>query len=165
MKKLLAAALVVALGAGCASIIKGGGSQAVSIRSTPSEAHFKITDLKTGAVIVDSKTPNIVALNKSHGYFSGGHYQLTVEKPGFDTRMVDIDSNVNGWYVAGNLVFGGLIGWLLVDPATGAMWNLSAEELNVDLPASKGGVAAVAVEPTFKPDLTPAFVPAAASQR
>ncbi|MDY5520178.1 hypothetical protein, partial [Campylobacter lanienae] len=28
---------------------------------------------------------------------------------------------------AGNFIFGGLLGWLIVDPATGAMWNLKPE--------------------------------------
>ena len=30
---------------------------------------------------------------------------------------------MDGWYI-GNIVFGGLIGWLVVDPASGAMWKL-----------------------------------------
>lgn len=30
---------------------------------------------------------------------------------------------MDGWYV-GNIIFGGLIGLLLVDPITGAMWKL-----------------------------------------
>jgi hypothetical protein len=40
-----------------------------------------------------------------------------------------VDSRINGWYV-GNIVFGGLIGWLIVDPLTGAMWALDAEHVN-----------------------------------
>lgn len=30
---------------------------------------------------------------------------------------------MDGWYM-GNLLFGGFIGFLIVDPATGAMWKL-----------------------------------------
>jgi hypothetical protein len=32
-----------------------------------------------------------------------------------------------GWYLVGNFFFGGLIGWLIIDPLTGAMWTLSPE--------------------------------------
>jgi hypothetical protein len=40
-----------------------------------------------------------------------------------------VDSTINGWYV-GNIVFGGFIGWLIVDPLTGAMWALDTEHVN-----------------------------------
>lgn len=33
------------------------------------------------------------------------------------------------WFgIAGNFLFGGFIGWLIVDPATGGMWALSAKD-------------------------------------
>jgi hypothetical protein len=47
--------------------------------------------------------------------------KLTLEKEGYDKEEVNIEGDANAWYIAGNLVFGGLIGWLIVDPATGAM--------------------------------------------
>jgi hypothetical protein len=40
-----------------------------------------------------------------------------------ETQSIPISASINGWYV-GNLLFGGLIGFLIVDPATGAMWKL-----------------------------------------
>lgn len=39
-------------------------------------------------------------------------------------RAVTLTTGPSGWYV-GNVVFGGLIGLLIVDPATGAMWGIS----------------------------------------
>jgi hypothetical protein len=42
-------------------------------------------------------------------------------------------STVDGWYVAGNLFLGGLIGWLVIDPASGAMWKIDPEYVNVSL--------------------------------
>jgi hypothetical protein len=142
----LAAALAFA-SSGCASIIKGGGTQAVSIRSMPSDADVKIVDAKTGNTIQTGKTPFIVPLNKSTGYFAGGKYRVLVEKPGFTPREVIVDSGVNGWYVGGNLLFGGLIGWLIVDPATGAMWNLSPEEVTVELQPAERPAQAAASKP------------------
>ncbi len=40
-----------------------------------------------------------------------------------------MDSRINGWYV-GNIVFGAFIGWLIVDPLTGAMWALDSEHVS-----------------------------------
>jgi hypothetical protein len=42
---------------------------------------------------------------------------------------------VDGWYF-GNLLFGGLIGLLIVDPATGAMYKLEPNEINCNLVSS-----------------------------
>ncbi|MCA1825983.1 MAG: PEGA domain-containing protein [Myxococcales bacterium] len=123
---------------GCASIIKGGGPQSISIRSSPSDANVTIYEASTGTAITSGRTPYTVALNKSRGFFSGSKYRVVVEKPGFAPREAVIDSNVSGWYVGGNLLFGGLIGWLIVDPATGAMWTLSPEDLSLDLQQKSG---------------------------
>jgi len=40
---------------------------------------------------------------------------------------------LDGWYIAGNLLFGGLIGYFIVDPATGAMWTLKNLHANLSL--------------------------------
>jgi hypothetical protein len=40
------------------------------------------------------------------------------------------DSTVNGWYV-GNVILGGMIDLLVVNPATGAMWTLTPKDLNL----------------------------------
>ena len=32
-------------------------------------------------------------------------------------------ATLDGWYI-GNIIFGGLLGILIIDPATGAMWRL-----------------------------------------
>lgn len=38
-------------------------------------------------------------------------------------QTVPLSADISGWYF-GNILFGGLIGMLIVDPATGAMWKL-----------------------------------------
>ena len=45
---------------------------------------------------------------------------------------MNVSAHVNGWYV-GNIVFGGLLGLLIIDPATGAMYSLSTKDTNVVL--------------------------------
>ena len=41
------------------------------------------------------------------------------------------------WYIGGNILFGGILGWLIIDPATGAMWKLDTNEINVTLDTPK----------------------------
>jgi hypothetical protein len=48
-----------------------------------------------------------------------------------------ITSKIDGWYFA-NIVFGGLIGMVIVDPATGAMFKLpDAASVSLDEKESK----------------------------
>jgi len=47
-----------------------------------------------------------------------------------------VQGEVNGWYF-GNVIFGGLIGLLAVDPATGAMYTLKPKEISTTLDALK----------------------------
>ncbi len=136
-KKLVitsAAALLVTL-QGCATIV-GDASQTIPITSTPSEAHISIKDEK-GVDIFAGQTPTTVTLQKADGsYFGGKTYTVTIDKEGYKTQTIMINAKVNGWYLGGNLIFGGLIGWFIVDPLTGKMYKLSAESVNAALPVS-----------------------------
>jgi hypothetical protein len=118
---------------GCASIIGKGTPQLVTINSMPSDASLKIEDVRTGATIYAGKTPYTATLAKNAGYFKSAKYQVVIEKEGYPTKHFIIDAYPNGWYIGGNFIFGGLIGWLIVDPLTGAMWTLSPELINADL--------------------------------
>jgi len=119
--------LLVPLVVGCASIIKGSTST-VNIQSSPTEAKVKIYDARSGMMISEAQTPYMVTLKSGAGYFSSGTYRVEFSKAGYLPTQLILDGKMSGWYVA-NCVFGGLIGWLIVDPLTGAMWNLSPETL------------------------------------
>jgi hypothetical protein len=131
-RKILSAFLLCMLTLGCASIIRGS-NQVVAFKSNPPEAKFKIYD-NNGELIVNNTTPNVVTLKRGNGYFKKKSYKVVVEKEGYQTMEFQIEGKVNGWYLGGNLIFGGLIGYLIVDPLTGAMWTLSPEEINATLP-------------------------------
>jgi hypothetical protein len=45
-----------------------------------------------------------------------------------------LDSTLSGWYF-GNILIGGLIGLLIVDPLTGAMYDLEPENIEQSLTA------------------------------
>ena len=43
-----------------------------------------------------------------------------------------IQADIEGWYF-GNFLWGGLIGLLVIDPATGAMWKIDVKQINAQL--------------------------------
>jgi hypothetical protein len=117
---------------GCASIILGG-SQTVSISSQPSDAKVVIMDLKGGNELAANKTPYTATLQRGRGYFKSAKYKVVIEKEGYASKEVILEGGTNAWFIAGNLVLGGLIGWFIVDPATGAMWTLQPKDINENL--------------------------------
>lgn len=127
LKNLSIVIILTAL-ASCASII-GKSDYPVSIQSTPADINFVIKDEK-GEIISQGKTPLVVTLKSSDSYFSKAHY--TVEYTNIDgkTTSVGLEPTIDGWYF-GNILFGGIIGMLIVDPLTGAMYSLP-EEVKAD---------------------------------
>ena len=67
--------------------------------------------------------PTEIRLSSKGGYFIPADYRLVFEKDGFKGDEAKLETNFNWWYL-GNILFGGLIGALIVDPATGAMWEI-----------------------------------------
>jgi len=120
-KKLLALALAVSFTAGCSSIVSKS-DYAVAISSSPDGASFSITN-RAGQKVQSGITPSTVTLKSSSGYFKGESYTVELTKEGYTDRTYTLSSSVDGWYW-GNILIGGLIGMLIVDPATGSMYNL-----------------------------------------
>lgn len=77
-------------------------------------------------------TPASVMLKASEGYFKKASYQVKFTKEGYEEKVIPLTCKVDGWYF-GNIVFGGLIGFLIVDPATGAMYKFDTELLHETL--------------------------------
>ncbi|HUR59545.1 MAG TPA: hypothetical protein VM029_17640 [Opitutaceae bacterium] len=90
----------------------------------------------SGELISVNTTPFTVTLEPKKAYFKGQAYNIKLELPGYRTTEVAVQPSVSGWYIA-NLVFGGLIGMLIVDPATGSMWNLSPDKIQQQLSPSQ----------------------------
>jgi hypothetical protein len=123
----------------CATIV-GNETQLISVSSAPMGADIDIAD-ETGAVIFNGKTPTTVTLNKSTGkYWGGKDYTVKITLDGYQTQTVAITHHPNGWYIAGNIIFGGLIGWFVVDPFSGKMYNLSPEAVNATLTNNKSSL-------------------------
>jgi len=120
---------VGSMSTGCASLISGS-SQVVSLSSSPPGATVDVVS-KKGKVIYSGTTPAMVSLKRGRGYFAGADLKLRVSKDGYDPRELPIKNSLNPWYL-GNIVFGGLIGLLVVDPLTGAMFALP-DSVHADL--------------------------------
>ena len=115
--------LVSALGLcnGCASILSKS-SGPVKITSIPSGAEVTIKD-KHGMQVQKVVTPSTLNLRYGAGYFSSAQYTFQFEKEGYVPYTKTERAGFNGWYF-GNFLFGGPLGLLVVDPATGAMWKM-----------------------------------------
>ncbi len=120
-KKILALTLSMTIMSGCSSIVSKS-DYAVAISSNPGGSSFVITN-RAGQKVESGVTPSTVTLRSSSGYFKGEAYTIVLNKEGFTEKTYTITSSVDGWYF-GNILLGGLIGMLIVDPATGAMYNL-----------------------------------------
>ena len=106
---------------GCASIVHSG-NRPVIIDSNPQGALVTIMD-KKGEVVTSQATPFTAKLDPRGGYFQGQKYTATFELTGYATSQAPIHPQLSPWYF-GNIVLGGLIGLIIIDPLTGSMWNL-----------------------------------------
>jgi len=113
---------------GCASIVSKS-NYPVTVTSDPSGATVTIKD-KRGNDVHEAATPTTVMLKAGAGYFQPSKYTFTFEKDGCSSTSASLAADIDPWYI-GNIIFGGLIGLVLVDPATvlvdpatGSMWML-----------------------------------------
>ncbi len=125
------AGIVSILLSGCASIV-AKNDQVVTISTEPDGADVIIKNSK-GRVVHKALSPTNVTLLTSDGYFSGETYSVSLRKNGYWGKDLVINSTPRGWYLFGNIAFGGLVGWFIVDPVTGAMYKLKPEDINETL--------------------------------
>lgn len=128
--KTLALAGLIMISSSCATIVSKS-KYPVTIDSTPRGADVTVTN-RRGDQIFSGKTPTLVRLKSGAGFFTNAKYAIKISKDGFTTKTVELRATLNGWYL-GNLVFGGLVGLLIVDPASGAMYKLKQLDVNETL--------------------------------
>jgi len=114
----------------CASIVSDS-KYPVAINTVPNEANINITD-KYGSPIYSGKSPAVIPLKSGSGYFSKARYNIEITKDGYLPIHQHISSSLDPWFF-GNIIFGGLIGVLIVDPLTGAMYEIDNQNLYVSL--------------------------------
>jgi hypothetical protein len=114
--------IVAAIALSSCATIFGSTSTLVGVDTDPQGATVKITNRK-GNVVYEGQTPATVSLKNSNGYFQRGIYQVDLSMEGCQTHHVTISAHLNGWYF-GNVLIGGALGMLIIDPLTGAMYKL-----------------------------------------
>jgi len=134
VRSILACAVAALVASGCATIV-AKSSQTITVTSVPAAANVSIVN-KSGIPVHSGTTPMTVTLKKGRGYFKPELYTVRFTKDGFQPREIQVRGAVNGWYF-GNIIFGGLIGLLAVDPATGAMYTLKPDAVEGTLSALK----------------------------
>ncbi|GHE59342.1 hypothetical protein [Roseivirga thermotolerans] len=135
MKKtlsLIGAAIICLLSTGCASILSKS-TYPLSISSNPN-SNIVVTNSK-GVEIYKGNTPATVTLKSGDGFFKRAEYQIKFTQAGYNEKVVPVTFKVDGWYW-GNLLLGGILGMLIVDPATGAMYKLEQDYINETLSQS-----------------------------
>lgn len=128
--KLLAAAVIALNISACATVTKGS-NDTVKIASTPSDAKIVFEDTANKLQDQTCMTPCEIELKRKNTY------ETTVSKKGYSTFVTTLVPKVStsgGAGMAGNVLFGGIIG-AGVDAATGAMKDLSPNNFNVMLQA------------------------------
>lgn len=109
--------LAVALGGltGCATVLGGGSTQAVSIRADPAGTAF-IVRSSSGLQMSSGVSPQQVTLSRKN------EYEIEFSSPGYQTQRLSLLKGLNGW-VWLNLVAGGFVGGA-IDVISGAAWKL-----------------------------------------
>ena len=105
----------------CASIVSRP-SRDVAVHSNPEGLAFTIVNYD-GETVHSGTTPQTVSLSARGGYFIPAKYTVQVKRSGKVVGTHQVTAGLNGWYF-GNILIGGLIGMLIVDPLTGAMFRM-----------------------------------------
>jgi hypothetical protein len=96
-----------------------GSKQNVKFTSNPSSATVFIDEVEVG------KTPFEMKLTRK------SEHQVLIKLEGYQTYQTSLTKKLNGWFF-GNILIGGLIG-IIIDPITGAMYNLTPKEINAEM--------------------------------
>ena len=122
---------------GCASIVHSG-NRSININTEPVGAKATMSK-PDGTVVSVQTTPCTFSLDPRRGYFKGQSYTLKLEHTGYKPTEVELHPELSGWYF-GNIIFGGLIGLVIVDPLTGSMWNIAPNKIDQPLSSSQAAL-------------------------
>lgn len=124
LKHATIAAITAVTFTNCATIVSKS-RYPLTINTDPTGVKISITDGK-GREVFKGKSPAIASLKSGAGYFKKAAYNVKLTLRGHEEKNVPVRFGLNGWYF-GNLVLGGFLGLLIIDPLTGAMWKMKPE--------------------------------------
>lgn len=120
----LSLALIAPFLCGCASIISDSRYPVTFITNPPGAA-ITVTD-EDGDDLLIGTTPATLTLLAGNGFFPC-EYKVKTHHPDFPERTTVLRARFDAWYL-GNFVFAPIIGALIVDPLTGAMYRFDDKE-------------------------------------
>src|SRR5262245_35541780 len=124
---------------GCATVLPRR-PEPIMITSEPPEAHVTVTNLRTGQRILQATTPVVAHLARHAGYMRPARYEIAVEKLGYKLYVIILQAELEKQYV-GNVAVRGPLGFLVIDPFTGAMYALPSRLHAVLVTAESAGAA------------------------
>jgi hypothetical protein len=129
MRKLAFVAIAATIFSSCATIF-GNTQRVFGIDTEPKGANVEIVD-RHGKTVYQGQTPVTKTLKNSAGFFKRATYTVKLSMDGYQPKTIVLDAHLNGWYF-GNLLIGGVLGMLIIDPATGAMYTFSNADTQLD---------------------------------
>ena len=137
---LLALSSVVS---GCATIVHLGGNEELNVSSEPAGAKVVIDGTERGVTPLATK----VERKKDHA--------VVLTKEGFEENQSRVESHLS-WWVAGNVILGGLVG-ILVDVLSGGGYTIEPDAVAVTLKPIEG--VATSAAPTLSSLTQPPPIP------
>ena len=101
----------------CASIVSKSNYPVTITSENP--VNFKIQNSSTGQIVHVGKTPSVANLQASNGWFKPAQYSIITQN-----NAQSLNATLDGWYFGNIPLLAPILGMLIIDPATGAMWQL-----------------------------------------
>lgn len=155
---IFALVVVGSLGLVSCATVMHSGPETVTITSEPPAAQVTITNLWTQQTVLQATTPAVASLARHAGYMQPARYQIVLEKPGYQPHVLRLEARVDERYF-GNFVAGGPLGFLVIDPLTGAMYALPSRVHAVLARADGAGAAPYPPPPSTYPSVPPTYAP------
>lgn len=106
---------------------------AIPIKTSPEGATIKVFNNK-GKEIIVTQSPDTLVLKAGSGYFKRAEYFIEISKEGYINKKQPIYFILDGKYMQNVLLLYLMpIGFLLVDPLSGAMWKPAEKEIEIVL--------------------------------
>lgn len=119
----------ILLSTGCASIA-GSPMHSVKISSGQQSYNFSVVD-EEGEEVAKGTTPDTVVLRTSSAPFRAARYIVNFDSDGQAMQSKELNARFSPWYFL-NIFAGytGVIGILVIDPFTGALYRLPNDLLS-----------------------------------
>ena len=130
----IALVLLPLLASGCATIFSKSEYE-VNFNTSPKEAEVVVKDMD-GYIVGSCTTPCNLTLKAGEAYFERKVYRVIYRKEGYKEKRSTISASFDKWYY-GNLFFTKILGGVILDPMTGAMYKIETRNINKTLTKDK----------------------------